>query len=565
MKRYYVNMLKRPSFWILIGGFAGVLGTTVYISQNGLQYAHAAVSTSSQKSAAYITQHPFSALGNEDEEYVKLVEAVKPAVVHIEVGGRVAKSGEVIQQSQPSGSGVIVRADNSLGYGWVVTNQHVVHGHKKVTITLHDGRRVMGSVYTSKDPLVDVAVVKIDVKDLKALNFANSSNVKEGQMCLAIGSPMGLNHTVTYGKISSTHSRRESTQSLIDVIQTDASINPGNSGGPLIVLEKTKNGYTPGIAGINTFIATKSGGSQGLGFALKSNFVKLVSDILISKKKIQRGMIGIRPEDIKEYQKKELGREFGAVISDSVDKKSPAGKAGLKEGDIIIKIQDRTIKDAQDVVNALLEYGPGKNLNFVIIRNKKTHNISVKPISFQEHLKRMQKKQRYSNPQQEMLEELLRHFGMRGKGNFGFPGGPSPFDNFYDDEGDAEESDQDENIEESPDSNGSNSKEEQPKKSTERAKLGVKVADLNNSLRKSYYIPAKAKGALVTEVIPNTIASKYKFRVGDLITAIGNKKVTSSTDLLNGVKKLKAGEITRLKIVRYSKAGKQSVQWNIKF
>ncbi len=547
MEKNNVKLYKKPTFWILIGCITGAIATSLYRPMETHKTVYAKPITNT------LSPLKFKSIGNIDEEYEKLVEAVKPTVVHIEVGGKVAKSGEIITPPRASGSGVIIQSDNTLGYAWVVTNRHVVDRNKNVTVVLHDGKKLMGSVYSSKDPAIDIAVVKIESNGLRSIPFANSNEVKEGQMCLAIGSPMGFNHTITYGKISSIHRSRSTTNHFADVIQTDASINPGNSGGPLIVLEKKGDGFVPGIAGINTFIASQSGGSQGLGFAIKSNFVKLIANMLIQKKRIERGMIGITPEDLKDYQKNELKIKHGAFVAD-ISKNMPADKAGMKKDDIIIKIQNRVVKSAQDVINYLLEYGASKKLSFTVLRDQKTIHLGIKPILFSDYMKKMERKQRMRNPQQDMLEDLLRQFG------FGF-GAPRGFGFPQQDPREFEYDDEDEDSHDTENSNSEPSKE----KNTQRAKLGISVNDLDKDIREKYFIPANASGAVVASITPGALAEKYNFKIGDLITSVSGKKVKSSQDLLQVIKSIKAGETHPIKISRFTKNSRQTIEWNITF
>ena len=223
-------------------------------------------------------------------------------------------------KEQSLGSGVIVSPD-----GYIITNNHVVEQADEIRVTLFDKRSFKAKVIGA-DNKTDVAVVKIDADNLYAVQWGDSDKLQVGEFVLAIGNPYGLSHTVTMGIISAVGRANVGIADYEDFIQTDAAINPGNSGGPLV---NTKGE----LIGINTAIFSKSGGYQGIGFAVPSNMARLVMNQLIQKGKVTRGWLGVTIQEITPELSQKFGLEAakGALVGD-VAKGSPAEKSGLKEG-----------------------------------------------------------------------------------------------------------------------------------------------------------------------------------------------------------------------------------------
>ena len=290
-----------------------------------------------------------------------LLESVTPAVVSIDVSGtRKAPStqgfsgnedflerffgGQLPQQRDRErrgiGSGVIVDASKGL----IITNHHVVEDADEITVTLEDKRELKAELVGS-DSKTDIAVIKVPARGLRALNFAKSSDVKVGDYVIAVGNPFGLSHSVTSGIISALGRDRGAGDSYQDFIQTDASINPGNSGGALV----NSKGE---LIGINAAIVTRSGGNNGIGFAVPVRIVQGVMRQLVSYGEVRRGRIGVLIRDISPTLKEalELPTLDGALVSDVVDD-SPADKAGLEQGDVIVAFNGEDILDASDTVS----------------------------------------------------------------------------------------------------------------------------------------------------------------------------------------------------------------------
>ncbi len=267
------------------------------------------------------------------------------------------------------GSGFIVSAD-----GLIMTNNHVVRGADKIEVTLNDGQ-VRQAKLIGTDPRTDLALVKIekiDGKDFPFLKLGNSEELEVGEWVVAIGNPFQLQASVTVGVISALGRQGLRITDHEDFIQTDAAINPGNSGGPLLNLEGE-------VIGINTAIASRSGGYMGIGFAIPSNMAQHVMDQLVQKGSVTRGFLGIELQTVD----KEIAEGFNlskaeGVLITSVAKNSPAEKAGLQTGDIILELNGKLIKSRDTFRNQISMMDPGSEAKLKVIRKGKTINLSVK-------------------------------------------------------------------------------------------------------------------------------------------------------------------------------------------
>ncbi len=257
------------------------------------------------------------------------------------------------------GSGVIVSPD-----GYIVTNNHVVDGAKEVTVELPDGRELRARV-VGRDPQTDIAVVKVDARDLPAITFASSRKVEVGDRVLAIGNPFGIGETVTTGIVSATGRRAGIGLQYEDFIQTDAAINPGNSGGALVDVEGR-------LVGINTAILSRSGGFQGVGLAVPSDLVSNVVDNLVAHGKVVRGFLGIGVQDLTPSLADSFGikRTGGALVTD-VQPASPAAKAGIRSGDVVTAINGSPIDSASRLSLTVGEISPGTLVSLDVLRDGK--------------------------------------------------------------------------------------------------------------------------------------------------------------------------------------------------
>ncbi len=268
----------------------------------------------------------------------------------------------VKRKQMGEGSGVIVDAR-----GYILTNNHVVAGAEKISIHLFDGRELKGTV-RGTDPRTDLAVVHVEAADLPVATLGDSDKLEVGEWAIAIGSPFGLEETVTVGVISAKGRSGLGTGNYEDFIQTDASINPGNSGGPLVNIEGD-------VIGINAMIIQPG---QGIGFAIPMNLAKTIMTELIKTGKVIRPWVGIGLQDITSDLMKffNLKEKAGALIS-QVYAGSPAEKAGLKVGDVVIQVDGVKVTNSQDVVREVLKKKVGQTVNFVVLREGKRTEIAV--------------------------------------------------------------------------------------------------------------------------------------------------------------------------------------------
>lgn len=274
------------------------------------------------------------------------------------------------------GSGVIIDAD-----GYIVTNNHVIEKGENIKVQFFDGKIVDAEI-VGTDPKSDVALIKIDAKGmkLKPIKLGNSDKLRVGEWVLAIGSPFGseLSHTVTQGIVSAIG---RSSVGLVDYenfIQTDAAINPGNSGGPLVNLDGE-------LVGINTAIASRSGGYQGIGFAIPVTMVNRVTSDLRTKGKVVRAWLGVKIQNVDEAMAKtlELERAYGALVGEIV-KDSPAANADLAVGDVVLKVNNEAVKNSRTLMNLIAAKHPEDKVTLTVLREGKQKEIKVKLAEFPE-------------------------------------------------------------------------------------------------------------------------------------------------------------------------------------
>ncbi len=263
------------------------------------------------------------------------------------------------------GSGLIVSPD-----GLILTNAHVVKDADEIKVTLGDKRSFKAKVIGA-DPESDVAVVKIDAKGLPTAKFADSDKLRVGEIVIAVGNPFGFNQTVTSGIVSAKGRTNVGIIDYEDFIQTDAAINPGNSGGPLVNIEGE-------VVGITTAIASRSGGYQGIGFAIPSNSAKLIMDDLVKTGKVRRGLLGVNIQDVTDSLAKSFGRAAGggALVS-QVIQGGPADKAGIKAGDIILKFNGEPVTGAAQLKNLVGRVKPGSTAKLTLFRNKQSLDVTA--------------------------------------------------------------------------------------------------------------------------------------------------------------------------------------------
>ncbi len=304
--------------------------------------------------------------------FSQVAERVSPSVVSIQV--EVSRPQQSFGFSFPfgampdqgiqrgGGSGVVLTAD-----GGILTNNHVVEHASRITVALQDGRRFPAKV-AGVDPATDLAVLRIEAKGLTAARFGDSDAARVGQWLIAIGSPFGLDYSVTTGVLSAKGRGGFNTNEIEDYLQTDASINPGNSGGPLVNLHGE-------VLGINTMII---GRASGIGFAIPSNLARKVGTDLLQKGNVSRAWIGVSYQELTPELASNFGvqRTRGALINEVVTD-GPAAKAGMRSGDILVDIEGREIREGRDLLRAVLQYPVGQALSVSVLRDGQTKKLSV--------------------------------------------------------------------------------------------------------------------------------------------------------------------------------------------
>ncbi len=270
------------------------------------------------------------------------------------------------QKSENSlGSGVIVSSE-----GYILTNHHVVESADEIEVALADGRNFPARI-VGTDPETDLAVLKINAKELPAITFAAPEKISIGDVVLAIGNPFGVGQTVTQGIISALGRSHLGINTFENFIQTDASINPGNSGGALIDTQGN-------LVGVNSAIYSRSGGSMGIGFAIPVSLAKQVMEQIIRQGSVTRGWIGIEAQDITPElaESFKLKHDHGSLIA-GILRGSPAESAGLRPGDILLEIDGREVPDSSGMLNLISVLKPGKKATLKIARDEKEMNVSV--------------------------------------------------------------------------------------------------------------------------------------------------------------------------------------------
>jgi Do/DeqQ family serine protease len=392
-----------------------------------------------------------------------------------------------------TGSGVVVTSD-----GYIITNNHVIEDAEKIEVTIGNSSKNYTAKLVGADPRTDVALIKIDATNLPTAVIGDSSKLRVGDVVLAAGSPMELSQSITLGIVSAmgrttvglpTASRLSGIQ---DFIQTDASINPGNSGGPLL-------DATGRVIGINTAILSRSGMNAGIGFSIPINLALSIVEDLVDDGKVTRGYLGVQMGPVSEGLGKVIGldSDSGALIA-KVTPGSPAEKAGLEPGDVIIGAASQKVEDSMGLTSIVGTSKPGTQLPLEVFREGKRITLTATLEAISD-------------------EELLAG-GKRPGSSSGAGGG----------------------------------NQEQVRKATPTELIeGVTVQDLSAGLRQRYDVDEKVTGIVVLEVKPNSAAGGAGLEEGDIITSINTTKVNSLADT-KGIEKL-GKEPIFLRIIRAGK------------
>lgn len=310
------------------------------------------------------------------DRFQDVIKQISPSVVSIDAvkppSSDPTAKGKAVEES---GSGVLVKFRGLNGV-IAITNNHVVGAAEpaKVFVTLADGR-IMQPSRIWADPESDITLLRLDDESLPTVELADSDRVRRGQWVLAFGSPFGLNQTVTHGIISATERGQINLGSTIRIkefLQTDAAINPGSSGGPLVDLEGR-------VVGINTAIASKSGDNSGVSFSIPANMVKRIAGQLIEKGSVSRGYLGVQLASTlepAEALRLGLSRIRGALV-ELVHAGTPAQTAGLRPGDVILKLEDVALRDENHLINLISTLPPGQRVKLLVWRDRRSQNLDV--------------------------------------------------------------------------------------------------------------------------------------------------------------------------------------------
>lgn len=315
--------------------------------------------------------------------YSEAVEKAAPAVVNV-YSSRVVAREEHPLMSDPFfrqffgddlptqqrllsslGSGVIVSED-----GYVLTNHHVIDGADEIQVALRDGRETLAEVIGT-DPESDLAVLRIGLDNLPVIEISDTNDVAVGDIAMAIGNPFGVGQTVTMGIISATGRSHLGLSAYEDFIQTDAAINPGNSGGALVNAEGA-------LVGINTAIFSRTGGSQGVGFAIPMRLASTILDDLVTQGRVIRGWLGVEAQEMTQ----DLAASFGlqaprGVVISGVVPEGPAAVAGLRPGDVLLEVDGRPILDARAAMSDIAAIQPGATLPLTLVRSGETFTVDL--------------------------------------------------------------------------------------------------------------------------------------------------------------------------------------------
>lgn len=541
---FWKNVVARPGLWIACGVAIGVVSTAAVVNGLGSSTAIAQSGLPAMRPVASISEQSMAQLRDLDQSFANLAEFINPSVVHIRAMRPATNaSGMMMGPTGSQGSGVIYRED-----GWIITNDHVVNGAQKVTVVLADGRELEGTVRRGKDLFNDIALVKVDAKELVPARFADSGRVRPGQHAIAVGAPFGLENTVTIGHISGLGRANnvmstEGERAYTNMIQTDAPINPGNSGGPLLNIEGEVVGINTSIIGTMSLMG--QGGSVGIGFAIPSNQARTVADLLIEKGKITRAYMGLAPDDLKPFEKKKFNRDAGSIVR-QVPNDGPAATAGIKAEDIIVRIQDLAIRDSQDLRNAMLRYAPGTTVKVDYVRNGATKSVTVKLDEFPNQLRAqrgpiirdLEPRQAPEDldSMQKDLRERMRDFGLDLDRENRF---------FVPNEGDP--------------------KDDVPAVREGQARLGVTVEALSAERRTEFDVPESEAGVLVTAVEPGSVAEKLGLKTGDVISKVGDKKIERPQDLVDAMRGVKWGDSRSITIARFGEGSQMRRTQDVRF
>ncbi|MEL6543541.1 MAG: DegQ family serine endoprotease [Myxococcota bacterium] len=469
----------------------GSLATTAAFNCSSAPQRERSAATASVEQV-FMPSAAFAAMSGEGASIADIAENTVASVVNISTEKVVKRTqgrtpfedpffrqffGDRFRQAPPErrerslGSGVVVSDD-----GVILTNNHVVEGASEITVTLSDGRELEAKTLGT-DPESDVGVLKLKEvpEDLKPLRFGNADSLRLGDIVLAVGNPFGVGQTVTMGIVSAKGRANVGIVDYEDFIQTDAAINPGNSGGALV--------NTRGeLVGINTAILSRSGGYQGIGFAIPSNMARTIMRSLIDKGRVSRGFLGISIQNVDANLSEALGLEPNTrgVLVGGVSEDSPAQDGGMKRGDVIVSVDGEAVGSTGELRNTVALAGAENTVEIEVIRDGKKKTLSIRL-------------------------------------------GARPGDGETVAQGDGQSDAQ-----------------------NEAEAAGVRVTTLDDRLRERFRLPADVEGVVVVEVERGSRAARAGLRPGDVIREVNRSAVTTPNALREALASKKKGAVSVL-------------------
>lgn len=460
-------MLKNPILILAVGAVIGGAGLVYGVSQSGGKDPLGSLMSKSGVNLPVKLARDLDVTKGASTRGMDILRELDDTFASLSA----AASAGVVSISSPnggSGSGFVYRSD-----GWIITNDHVVGGASEVQVALPDGRTLKGKVTLANDDQIDLAVVKVDVKDLPALPLADSRAVRVGQFAIAVGSPFGLDDTVTVGHVSAlgrgsvvADPRLGGNRGYSGLIQTDAPINPGNSGGPLLNIDGE-------VIGVNSTIVSTTQASAGIGFSIPSNVVRAVADEMIENGGFDRGVLGAYIRELTITERKDKKVTGGAYV-DGVEQSGPTGQAGLKQHDVITGFNGQPLANELELRVALYKSSPGDEVTLDYVRNGKPSSAKIK------------------------LEAPARQTLTRNTPELNNPELNNPFRQF--------------NNPEMPDM-------ETP------VRLGVVLRLADDTVRSQFKLPKSVGGTVIYQISPGSFAERIGLMPGDILTELNGEPI----------------------------------------
>lgn len=480
-------MLKKPFLVIAIGAVIGGAGLVYGLNQSGGKNPIGSLVSKSGVELPIKLARDIDATKGASTRGMDILRELDDTFATISA----AASAGVVSISSPaggSGSGFVYRSD-----GWIITNDHVVGGAKEVDVALPDGRTVKGKVTLAEDDQIDLAVVKVDVDNLSALPLADSRNVRVGEFAIAVGSPFGLDDTVTVGHVSAlgrgsvvADPRLGGSRGYSGLIQTDAPINPGNSGGPLLDIDGE-------VIGVNSTIVSTTQASAGIGFSIPSNVVRAVADELIAKGQFDRGVLGAYIRELTPFEKSDLKVNGGAYV-EGVEETGPTAQAGLQKNDVITSFNGKVLDNELELRVALYKSAPGDQVNIDYVRDGQKKSASLK----------------LEAPVRQQLTRQMPETG-------------NPFGEFQ---------------------------RENPNMDVPvRLGVGLRLADA--TVRSQFKLPADVKGTVVYQVVTGSFADKVGVKVGDVLVELNGEPIKDVSAVGKILESVSWGDTVTIVVNRY--------------